>query len=340
MNANSHHLWLKVLVFTVLVPIVTIFLHTEISSASVKIDSGKADNSGNTWDGSVAKSFEGGDGSKNNPYLIKTGAQLAFLAAQVNSDKVNGYEGKYFKLTSDIKLSGHQWKPIAGFNGVFDGDHKNIIGFSINSINSLKEDTNLLPSVLLGLFSFIKEKASILNLNLIDAKIIITSPKGQVINEYEEEVSIKLGTLVGLNRGTITNCTLSGQINIVPDVVVGGFVGENWGTISDSTSSLTINISGSAGGIVGVNGATNDGMGGELHKEGFISNCKVTGNVSGNSMVGGLVAWSELGKVSNCTVTGNVYGVNEMTSGLIGYMDASTVVSNCKATGKVIKTNK
>lgn len=35
------------------------------------------------WDGTVATGFAGGNGDVNNPYLIATGAQLAFLAQQV-----------------------------------------------------------------------------------------------------------------------------------------------------------------------------------------------------------------------------------------------------------------
>ena len=36
------------------------------------------------WDGSVATAFAGGDGTESNPYQIADGAQLAYLASEVN----------------------------------------------------------------------------------------------------------------------------------------------------------------------------------------------------------------------------------------------------------------
>ena len=48
-------------------------------------------------------SYEAGDGSKENPYLISNDMQLAKLAHDVNNGKT--FSGKYFKLTKDIDLS-------------------------------------------------------------------------------------------------------------------------------------------------------------------------------------------------------------------------------------------
>ncbi len=36
------------------------------------------------WDGTVATEFAGGTGTESDPYLIETGAQLAYLAQQTN----------------------------------------------------------------------------------------------------------------------------------------------------------------------------------------------------------------------------------------------------------------
>ena len=58
------------------------------------------------WDGSVANAFAGGNGTSGNPYLIANGAQLAYMAKQVNSGANNGsYRTAYYKLTADIVLN-------------------------------------------------------------------------------------------------------------------------------------------------------------------------------------------------------------------------------------------
>ena len=55
------------------------------------------------WDGSIAESFDGGDGSAENPYQIANGAQLAKLASDTNSGI--DFSDKHFMLTSDIMLN-------------------------------------------------------------------------------------------------------------------------------------------------------------------------------------------------------------------------------------------
>ena len=65
------------------------------------------------WTDSAADSFDGGSGTKEDPYQIATAEQLALLAKDVNSgvaDKTHG--GEYFILTADIDLSGHVWTPL------------------------------------------------------------------------------------------------------------------------------------------------------------------------------------------------------------------------------------
>ena len=92
------------------------------------------------WDGSKAESYAGGDGSAENPYLIKTPAQLyrAIYAGKENG--VNISDGKYYRMENDIYLNDvsaddwytkeglHEWvkldsgKEIGDFRGVFDGN--------------------------------------------------------------------------------------------------------------------------------------------------------------------------------------------------------------------------
>ncbi|MBR4761546.1 MAG: hypothetical protein IK086_02785, partial [Clostridia bacterium] len=86
------------------------------------------------WDGSVSASLEG-EGTAEAPYLIKTGADLAYFAAQVNGG--SDYSGKYIKLTDDIDLNNIAFTPIGNtskyFRGTFDGDKHTVSGLNISS---------------------------------------------------------------------------------------------------------------------------------------------------------------------------------------------------------------
>lgn len=93
------------------------------------------------WIDYAAQSYEGGDGSKKNPYLIKTAAQLAKFAKDVRQK--HSANKKSYKLIADIDLKGKDWITATytppytqnevifnfdgdySFTGVFDGnDHK------------------------------------------------------------------------------------------------------------------------------------------------------------------------------------------------------------------------
>jgi len=77
-------------------------------------------------------------------------------------------------------------------------------------------------------------------------------------------------------------------------------------------------------------------MGGNDFSTISISSCYVTGNVSGNWFVGGLVG-DNFASVTNCYATGNVSGISGSwyVGGLVGCNNAYSTVSNCYATGNV-----
>ena len=98
------------------------------------------------WDGSVADSFAGGTGTKEDPYLISNGSELAYLA-QITNSTANVTKGQYYRLTDDIVLNAdvldndfqligtpqNLWTPIGSSNnyqffGDFDGANHVISG--------------------------------------------------------------------------------------------------------------------------------------------------------------------------------------------------------------------
>ena len=100
----------------------------------------------NVWDGSVATSFKYGSGTSSDPYLITTGAELAYLAQRVNAG--NNFAGQVFQLVRDIDLNGRTWTPIGtdsnSFRGIFNGSGRTIKNANITAtarVDSLTTST-------------------------------------------------------------------------------------------------------------------------------------------------------------------------------------------------------
>ena len=100
------------------------------------------------WDGTTITPFDtvGGKGlTSDNPILIESGAQLAYLAQQVNLGITAGgsdYDGLFFKMTTDIDLDNHEWIPIGWhvtnsknryFRGKFNGGRHVITNLTIST---------------------------------------------------------------------------------------------------------------------------------------------------------------------------------------------------------------
>ena len=109
---------------------------------------------GEVWDKSVSASFAG-SGTQDDPYLIRTGADLALLSASVvpqNGEATDCFADTYFKMTADIDMGNYTMDMIgshaverttvtngtldtmafAWFCGVFDGDGHVIRNLKIN----------------------------------------------------------------------------------------------------------------------------------------------------------------------------------------------------------------
>jgi len=98
-----------------------------------------------TWDGS-ASPWKNGSGSENDPYLIESAANLAYLSQQVVIGQYFVFQGQYFKLTTNINLNNIEWIPIGGrnmqgqesynnqFAGNFDGNNKTISNIKVRNL--------------------------------------------------------------------------------------------------------------------------------------------------------------------------------------------------------------
>ncbi|MCI6710950.1 MAG: S-layer homology domain-containing protein [Firmicutes bacterium] len=300
------------------------------------------------WDGSVATAFAGGSGTENDPYQIDDGAQLAYLASEVNKGKGQTYKNSYFVLTADIDLANNNWTPIGNSfaDVLFDGPDYRLFagnldgkGHTISNISIGTESTPL-ESDVFGLFGATGGKISNLNLD------------GVTICGIAKNVSVYViglaGALAGSASGPIENChvTKLGMTMNTPDsgstaaYWIGGLVGVLDGSqhIKECSASGTIKElsgKGSIGGLIGELGRAakityshadvaldveSDSRGGadvggligkgngKSNPETVISNCYATGNVTGGAYSGGFAGSLWGINIKNCYATGDVTG--------------------------------
>ena len=82
-----------------------------------------------TWDG-YTQTEPAGSGTKDDPFLIANGSNLAWVAEMTNI-QADYIRGKYFKQTANIDLCNKVWVPIGrdvnySFQGTYDGENYNI----------------------------------------------------------------------------------------------------------------------------------------------------------------------------------------------------------------------
>ena len=280
------------------------------------------------WNGSIATSYAGGDGSQSNPYQIATAEQLALLAHNVNDEGIT-YSGQYFILTNDIDLFGLngtdtiQWTPIGiiaenvvhngedahpdhrYFKGKFDGTNHIISNLYINDSTRMSGG-GLFGNVAIGRLQNIKlsnvyvrvhKYASALCANAAYAMFIDNCHvlNGKVVVEHSYAGGI-VGYIKSFNREMWSNYNYDEYLYFYNSSITNC---TNHATISMSGSSSFANngnwsmIGGIAGQIRGTSGATFWGSTHVSDSDGkpysmTIKNCINYGDVTGSVGTGGI----------------------------------------------------
>ena len=300
------------------------------------------------WDGSIAKSFAGGKGTKDDPYQIATGSQLAYFAERVNAEEYGEkYADTYFELTEDIDLGGKEWTPIGetvadlilggtgyfAFAGNFDGN-----GYIIKNL-TIGIETSPYSGDVCGLFGATSGTIE----DVVLENVSINYVGGNHSSGYGFRMG---GALVGYSMGDIVNCTVIGldmkagsDGSYVALNSIGGLVGVQDGDTTVSHSRVSGKIEettkkGNVGGFVGtlVKGSSAKYCGADVSVE-------VTGNGRGIA-VGGFVGigngtTADETLIENCYATGNITGA-EYAGGFVGNISGLNI-SNCYAKGDVSK---
>lgn len=286
--------------------------------------------------------YRGGTGEPNDPYRIATAENLIALGSSIED-----YDA-HFILTADIDLDPNLQAggvftraliapdPVSPrqdwrypFTGSFDGGGHVIRNLHMNG----RPDSYWIDC--LGLFGHMGAVAQVKNLWIEDAVIV-----GR---------QFSVGGLAGENRGTITNCHVTGHVS--GWICVGGLVGMNGrgedvpstdegpsqvgglideplqGTITGCSADVDVEAdppefsAEDVGGLVGRNAGR------------LIRGCRSSGSVTASYFAGGLVGSQGAGQIRDSYSESRVQGT-ELIGGLVGTNDG--IIESCWSAGEVI----
>jgi hypothetical protein len=268
--------------------------------------------------------YSGGTGEPNDPYRIATPNDLNDIANQpedfnrcfilVNDINMAGFSYTTALIAPDTNSTlGFQGTP---FTGVFEGNDRSISKLNINAVGA--------GNRYLGLFGKIGEAGEAKNFGI--EEVII----------FGGNLSYLLGSLCGVNHGTVNNCYASGFVDgrVGSRWYLGGLCGSNHGRVSHcyvTVSVLSVEHCESVGGLCGENTGT-------------IINCYSSGSVTGGDYsenLGGLCGENHYGAISNCHSSSPVTGGNHCwkLGGLCGFSHAyngtSGRITDCYSRGSV-----
>ncbi len=255
-----------------------------------------------------------GEGTEENPYLITSTNDFAYLVSQLATyDRNYGY-GQFFKQIADIKApipnclyQGNAYKS-APFAGNYDGDSHKILNLTYLGTNGGEQ------SDAIGHFSILHDGAVIRNLDIEGADI-----------EYPGNCC---GLLAGVANGNIRieNITLNGNIKSTKDKV-GGLIGyiegnaQSLAQISIRNVRLGVSFSESGSSYIGalIGWAENASIQVEdISSDGIFKNLRGNNHVAG--LIGKLYGQIDARKIKLQHTTLNDFPIsgNQNVGGLIG----------------------
>lgn len=286
-----------------------------------------------------------GSGTEEDPYLIQTEWDLAYLSWTIYNDQVYGgssnkvtegivnyfYPNVYFRQTNDLDFSQYYWQPIGIyytrdggtayrlFSGNYDGGNYTVSGVYTPEVPTNPTNSQQSAHMFQGLFGLVGRTLSITNIGIVDS----------LVQGYA-----RVGGIVGgiYNAAlTMINVYNTGDV-IGVDEAVGGIVGgEHW-LQSVGSNSVTITNAYNTGSISGGSdyGCYVGGIVGEpYYFDSYVYNAYNTGNITGYC-VGGISGTRS--RVENSWNSGEIYGT--WSGGIVG----NGIAKKCYNTGAVTGT--
>ncbi|MDF2987930.1 MAG: FMN-binding domain protein, partial [Eubacterium sp.] len=256
--------------------------------------------------------FERGNGTEENPYIIKTEEQLRAFAKSLSKDIT--YAGLYIALDGDIDVSSEQWISIGlghfDFKGIFDGRGHAVKGMFIGAKGSPYQEANTDSkdesklTTFYGFFGVIGENGVVKNLSIENALISVKN----YISSYS-------GLLAGfVDKGYIDSCSASGYVygdttHQKANTWAGGLIGQTvrGGVINSWTKAEVY--------CVAIGGLAEAGAFIGMTNRSVVANCLALGDAGGKASREngneGMPAVSSFigvngGKMANCYSVGNM----------------------------------
>lgn len=254
-------------------------------------------------------------GAAGSRITIRTPEDLVELSRRCSLDSWS--RGKTVVLSADLDLSDMEFSSIPTFGGTFDGQGYTISGLTITGSGNVR-----------GLFRYLQSGGVVQNVSL-------------EVTIEPTDLQDSLGGLVGNNRGSVRNCTVTGSIQ--GETNIGGIIGvnESSGKIINSTFSGSVTGEHYVGGIAGQNlgsilQCVNQGkintvaVEGEADLEDLDSRpLNSTENLPACTDIGGITGFST-GVLQSCKNTGPVgyehvgYNVGGIAGRQSGYLNGCT----------------
>lgn len=261
------------------------------------------------------------EGSKENPYIIKTPAHLLQI-----QDNLQENATTYFKLNNDIDMSGIEWTPIETTK-----TKKIAIDGQGYSIKKLKCQTS--SSAYQGFFGLLIGECK--NLNFIDANILANQKMTGIVAGQVGKIDAK---------GVVENVNVSGNVDVKSGTAeayltaqAGGITGKlagNESRITYCSSRGKVKADWSAGGLIG-----------EIANFAVLSQSYSQAEVEALQVAGGLCGNMFKGKINNCYSLGTVKAlgyniditprIEGRAGGIAGRMDCDNTIEICYSTSQV-----
>lgn len=317
------------------------------------------------WDGTSVSTGLQGSGTEEDPFMITSGADLAYIAKVVNeaAAQTPNFSGKYFKMTQSIDLNDHElcigafpgWATRKGFYGFFDGNHCTVRGVKASGSLFGTIETGWLKNLSVygavsgggtvgGIVGYVANGGALENLTSY-VTVSGTDTLGGIVGNAENQASTVSGCInygnvtgtswivagiAGSGGNIVTDCVNYGNITSSTNDCVGGIAGstKNTGAITNCYNYGTVTARGKAGGIVG-----------QTNKP--VSGCENYGEVSGVWALGGIVGYIKAGDsaaITDCVNHGNVKGSSTGNGGVLGLSEngnGTVVIADCVNNGDV-----
>lgn len=292
-----------------------------LSFSSCKKDESETSSASGGGSQSTSVIEPGQQGTKENPYLIKTADDLLDFADKINTREDEDYALSYFRLEADIDMKGVKYipagKPVievedgaevmkGGFSGHFDGNGHKISNLTVTQ-------TMRTSTYYVGLFGYTKN-AILENLTLENINYTVISYSG------DNSVGAYIGGVAGYSVLTNfvnvkTSGTIETQLMENNPAHIGGIAGQL--EVYDKKQAYIIYVRNCRAAVETVVGKFEEG------EDSVLENAANGGLVGSISCTNGAVAFV------NCSSEGKVYG-GEFVGGIVGYSSGSNVsLTNC-----------